>query len=163
MKNSLSLSFSINNTYSHFPKETAVDQTRRHCSVEMIRGTGPSELGWSQPISKNPIERAWTQWVQRQLSNRREQILHFDLSRKGREAITLHPNHDFSLITLSVHLSSFHYRRRAVAVLHNYNIFPYDSFMTDISKEWRNLTTWFSLIMQKAYFTLLTVYQLFHF
>ena len=53
----------------------------------MIRGTGPSELGWSQPISKNPIERAWTQWVQRRLSNRREQILHFDLSRKGREAI----------------------------------------------------------------------------
>ena len=73
---------------SHFPEETGVDQTRRHCSVEMIRGTGPSELGWSRPMSKNPLERAWPQWDQRRLSNRREQILHFDLSRKGREAIT---------------------------------------------------------------------------
>ena len=26
-------------------RETGVDQTRRHCSVEMIRGIGPSELG----------------------------------------------------------------------------------------------------------------------
>ena len=39
-------------------------------------------------MSKNPLERAWPQWDQRRLSNRREQILHFDLSRKGREAIT---------------------------------------------------------------------------
>ena len=38
-------------------------------------------------MSKNPLERAWPQWDQRRLSNRREQILHFDLSRKGREAI----------------------------------------------------------------------------
>ena len=51
--------------------------------------TGPSELGWSRPMSKNPLERAWPQWDQRRLSNRREQILHFDLSRKGREAIPL--------------------------------------------------------------------------
>ena len=69
-------------------EETRVDRTRRHCSVETIRGTGPSELGWSWPMSKNPLERAWPQWDQRRLSNRREQILHFDLSRKGREAIT---------------------------------------------------------------------------
>ena len=74
---------------SRFPKETGVDRTRRHCSVETIRGTGPSELGWSWPMSKNPLERAWPQWDQRRLSNRREQILHFDLSRKGREAITM--------------------------------------------------------------------------
>ena len=74
---------------SRFPKETGVDRTRRHCSVETIRGTGPSELGWSRPRSKNPLERAWPQWDQRRLSNRREQILHFDLSRKGREAITM--------------------------------------------------------------------------
>ena len=73
---------------SRFPKETGVDRTRRHCSVETIRGTGPSELGWSRPMSKNPLERAWPRWDQRRLSNRREQILHFDLSRKGREAIT---------------------------------------------------------------------------
>ena len=39
-------------------------------------------------MSKNPLERAWPRWDQRRLSNRREQILHFDLSRKGREAIT---------------------------------------------------------------------------
>ncbi len=77
---------------SRVPKETGVDRTRRHCSVETIRGTGPSELGWSWPMSKNPLERAWPQWDQRRLSNRREQILHFDLSRKGREAITKHSN-----------------------------------------------------------------------
>lgn len=83
------------NYNSRFPKETGVDQARRHCSVEMIRGTGPSELGWSRPMSKNPLERAWPQWDQRRLSNRREQILHFDLSRKGREAITIHTNTRF--------------------------------------------------------------------
>ena len=74
------------------PEGTEVDRTRRHCSVETIRGTGPSELGWSRPMSKNPLERAWPQWDQRRLSNRREQILHFDLSRKGREAITIYQN-----------------------------------------------------------------------
>ena len=88
---------------SRFPKETGVDRTRRHCSVETIRGTGPSELGWSWPMSKNPLERAWPRWDQRRLSNRREQILHFDLSRKGREAITCRllgcAQHLFSLYT----------------------------------------------------------------
>ena len=88
---------------SRFPKETGVDRTRRHCSVETIRGTGPSELGWSRPMSKNPLERAWPRWDQRRLSNRREQILHFDLSRKGREAITCRllgcAQHLFSLYT----------------------------------------------------------------
>ena len=82
--------FSFDRT--RFPKKTGVDRARRHCSVETIRGTGPSELGWSRPISKNPLERAWPQWDQRRLSNRREQILHFDLSRKGREAITFRSN-----------------------------------------------------------------------
>ena len=77
---------------SRFPKETGVDRTRRHCSVETIRGTGLSEPRWSRPMSKNPLERAWPRWDQRRLSNRREQILHFDLSRKGREAITLTSN-----------------------------------------------------------------------
>ncbi len=74
---------------SRIPKETGVDRTRRHCSVETIRGTGPSELGWSWPMSKNPLERAWSQWDQRRRSNRREQILHFDLSQ---EAITKRSN-----------------------------------------------------------------------
>ena len=88
----------------HFPKETGVDRTRRHCSVETIRGTGPSEPGWSWPMSKNPLERAWPQWDQRRLSNRREQILHFDLSRKGREAITLHNKHHLYTYILSWHI-----------------------------------------------------------
>jgi hypothetical protein len=29
---------------SRFPKETGVDRTRRHCSVETIRDTGPIEI-----------------------------------------------------------------------------------------------------------------------
>lgn len=31
---------------SRFPKETRVDQSRRQCSVEMIHGLSPSQLGW---------------------------------------------------------------------------------------------------------------------
>ena len=37
-------------------------------------------------MSKNPLERARSLWDRRRLSNRREQILHFDLSLVGREA-----------------------------------------------------------------------------
>ena len=58
-------------------------------------------------MSKNPLERAWPQWDQRRLSNRREQILHFDLSRKGREAITIHyqscARHSLGLYTFLRH------------------------------------------------------------
>ena len=75
------------NKWVPVPEGTGVDRARRHCSVETIRGTGLSEPRWSRPSSKNPLERAWPRWDQRRLSNRREQILHFDLSRKGREAI----------------------------------------------------------------------------
>ena len=99
----IDLSFLVEDK-SRFSKETRVDRTRRHCSVETIRGTGPSELGWSWPMSKNPLERAWPQWDQRRLSNRREQILHFDLSRKGREAITLHNKHHLYTYILSWHI-----------------------------------------------------------
>ena len=40
-------SFSVRSDFgsSRFPKETGVDRARRHCSVETIRGAGPSELG----------------------------------------------------------------------------------------------------------------------
>ena len=113
------LSYSLFQIYllidsSRFPKETGVDRTRRHCSVETIRDTGPSELGWSRPMSKNPLERAWPRWDQRRLSNRREQILHFDLSRKGREAITCRllgcAQHLFSLNTSFPIITSWNLR-----------------------------------------------------
>ncbi len=45
----------------------------------------PSVLRWSWPMSKNSFERAWLFWGnQHQLSNRRKQILHFDLNPKAR-------------------------------------------------------------------------------
>ena len=41
---------------SRFPKETGVDQTRRHCSAETILDTGPGKPGWSWSMSKNAID-----------------------------------------------------------------------------------------------------------
>mgnify|MGYP006897108959 CR=1 FL=1 len=112
-----------------------VDRTRRHCSVETIRGTGPSELGWSRPNSKNPLERAWPRWDQRRLSNRREQILHFDLSRKGREAITLSNNImlSYSLCPHTIHIDV---NRRATDVFNTNSLFTNDSSLVNhVSKE----------------------------
>ena len=43
-KNSL-FSFRLICDGSRFPKETGVDQTRRHCSAETILDTGPGEPG----------------------------------------------------------------------------------------------------------------------
>ncbi len=41
------------------------------------------------------VRKSLALWYKRRLSNRREQILHFDLSRKGREAITKDLNEGF--------------------------------------------------------------------
>ncbi len=70
-------------------------------SVAQVRVYSDDPDRYPKIRSKEP----WSLWDQRRLSNRREQILHFDLSFLGREAIIKDQNTGF---LYSVCLYSFH-------------------------------------------------------
>ncbi len=87
---------------SRFPKKTGVDQSQRHCSAETIRDTGHIRVN-SDEAGQCPKIRSKGLANQRRLSNRREQILHFDLSPEARsdnERLQIR----FFIISLSLHI-----------------------------------------------------------